>query len=78
MSPPLGGISLIAKAALLKSASNHLRRGVWVGVPLPPLVLIINNQKSMKQEEKTERVVVAKKPYKKPVDDHNISEIWYQ
>ena len=32
----------------------------------------------MKQEEKTEKVVMAKKPYKKPVDNHNISEIWYQ
>lgn len=31
----------------------------------------------MKQEEKTEKVV-AKKPYKRPVEDHNISEIWHQ
>lgn len=31
----------------------------------------------MKQEEKTEKVM-AKKPYRKPSDQPNISEIWYQ
>ena len=30
----------------------------------------------MKQEQKKEKV--ARKPYKKPVENQNISEIWYQ
>lgn len=31
-----GGLSLIAKAAVLKTASNRVKSGVWVGVPHPP------------------------------------------
>ena len=34
----IGRLSLIAKAGVLKTPSNLLRLGVWVRVPLPPLI----------------------------------------